>query len=178
MLKQIQQYLEKEKFECSRVGVTEQIPFDRLLVFLGLDGKKREQILEITAQEQIFNESGDKKGHVPVYYRLQFHYLFPFAIQDLALNQVGSLILFLNQMSDFPGLELNELENQISYRYIWLAKDSGVDESLILSIIGIIKLTLELFTNSLERLAQGEVSFNDLLKEVVELGKPAKPPSS
>lgn len=175
MLKKIQSFLEQEKFECSILQATDELPYDRLLIFLGLDSQKREQILEITAQEQVFKPEADaKKGQPHGYYRIQFQYLYPFAVEDTALNQVGSLILFLNQMSDFPGLELNELENQVSYRYIWLTKASGIDAPLILSIVGIIKLTLELFTASIERLAEGKATFNELLKEVIEIAQPTK----
>lgn len=172
MLKQIQGILEKEKFECSIIQATEKHPQDRLLIFLGLDAKKREQILEITAQQQVFQpdtstDTSSSKG----YFRIQFQHLFPFSVDDMALNQVGSLILFLNHMSDFPGLDLDELDSQVSYRYVWLAKATGIDAPLVISLVGNVKLTLELFAPSLERLASGETTFNALLQEVIQIAK-------
>ncbi|MBA3723227.1 MAG: hypothetical protein H0W88_12615 [Parachlamydiaceae bacterium] len=172
MLKQIQIILDQEKFECSLINATEESPQDHLIIFLGTDGKNREKILEITAQEQILNP--EKKPSARTYYRIQFKYLFPFQVKDEAFNQVAGLVLFLNQQVDFPGLELNELENMISYRYVWLTKGGSVDSMLVLSIIGIIRLLLELFSESLERLAEGQATFNELLEEIIQMAQGAK----
>lgn len=161
----IENFLEKEEFDCTRIPSSLELPYERLLVFIGLDYEKREQILEIVAQEQLQISDQEK------YYRIQFQLSFPFKVENLALNQVGSLILFLNQLVDFPGLELHELNNQVVYRYVWLAKKSGIDSKLITSIVGIVMLLLELFTPSIERLAQGNTTFNELLEEVIKIAK-------
>lgn len=169
MLRHIQSLLEKEQLECSLVNGTEQSPTDHLLVFLGVDpNTNQEQILEITAQEQAL-DTKPTKSHSKEYFRIQFHYFFPFPIDDLALNQVGSLLHFLNQTLDFPGLELNELENRISYRYVWLTKGNHIDSTLLICIISVIKFILTLFSGSIERLATGKTTFNELLKEIIEI---------
>lgn len=173
VLEQIEKFLEKEQFDCSLVNSSEDVPYDRLLVFLGLDYEKREQILEIIAQEQL-TDPLVKSSPEESYYRIQFQIPLSFKVEDLALNQVASLILFLNQLVDFPGLELHELNNQVIYRYVWLTKGSGIDSKLIISITGIIMLLLELFTASIERLALGKSTFNELLEEVIKIAKSHK----
>lgn len=170
MLKQIKALLDQEKYESSIIKGGKDLPFyDRLLVFIGIDSKKRERILEISSQEQILHP--EQKSSPKGYFRIQFQYFFLFAVEDTAMNQVANLLLFLNQQIDFPGLELNEVENKISYRYVWLTKGNGIDHVLILSIVGIIRLLLDLFTDTLERVAEGKTTFNELLEEIVQMAQ-------
>ncbi len=169
MLNHIQAILEQEKFSCVLYPATEQPSPARLLVFLGNDYKKREQILEITSQEQQLHKNLTEYPSLTPYHRLQFRILFPFEVKEAALNQVASLILFLNQLLDLPGLELNELNNQVSYRYVWLVKEEGIDAKLVLSLVGTILLIMELFTQMIEYLADGTTTFNELLEEVIKV---------
>lgn len=177
MLKEIQAILEKEQFESAFMEENNEIPLSRVLVFLGVDSKKRERIVEITAKEQVLQDkkpSTNKGAENPTYFFIQYEYSFPFTVDDLALSQVSSLLLFLNQLSDFPGFELNELDNEVYFRYVWIVKKSGVDSKLVASIIGNILLHIELFSLSIERLAKGEVTFNDLLKDVLKMTQQAE----
>jgi hypothetical protein len=178
MLKQIQSILDKEKFESTLLHASKEgFPYDRILLFLGTDSKKREQLLEITAQEQILksSEQTSPADHpAKKYFRTQFRHVFPFSVEEMALGQIASLIAFLNQTSDFPGFELNELNNEVSFRYVWLTKGSAVDTTLIVSMIGIIQMVLTLFGQSIERVANGGTTFNELLKEVINMTDEAK----
>lgn len=164
MLKQIQDILEQHTMNCSFRSIKDPSPVEQLLVFLGKDFKEREQILEILSEEQPLGKPHE-------YYRIQFYFKFPFQVQDQAFSQVASLLHFINQLLDFPGLNLDELHNEISYRYVWLTKINKIDSKLIMSIIGIILFILELFTQPIERVALGTITFNDLLQELVDLPK-------
>lgn len=168
MLKTIQQQLEQAHVNCAYYEPTTEIPFDRILVLLGQDNQQREQIVEITAQEQSLNFENTSPASTPVY-RIQFQLLFPFTVEDLATSQMASLLLFINRLLDFPGLELDELDNQIYYRYVWLTKKQKIDVALILSILGIIVLVLQLFTPAIEAIANGTSTFNELLEEIIKL---------
>lgn len=172
MLKQIFSILESNNIEASIVKTTSpDIIHERLMVFLGIDSKNREQILEITTQEQILTpeKTQPHTSSQKDYYRIQFLYKFPFDCKDEALNQAGNLLHFLNQTADFPGLELNELENKISFRYVWLTKTEAIDSFIIVSLIGVIQLIVALFSESIEKVASGEKSYNELLQEVISL---------
>lgn len=166
-LNRLKELLE-ESFDCSLAASTATTPMDRLLLSLGLDGKKREQILEIIATQQQAPPELALPSSVTLPYRLQFRFLLPFEVQSLAMNQVASLLLFLNQMLDLPGFELNELEGQVIYRYIWVTQMENIDRLSLLSIIGSIMLTLALFTETIESVAEGKLSFNELLAQIVE----------
>ena len=177
MLKQLQSILNDEKFISSLIESSdEESSQDHILIFLGTDMKQREQILEITAQEQIAvgdSSSASKESRIKKangkYFRIQFEHVFPFTVENLALNQVASFILFLNQLIDFPGFQLDELEGQTSFRYVWLTKQDTTDSFLIANIIGIIHAFITFFNQSIERLATGSATFNELLEEVVKL---------
>lgn len=169
VLENIKSILEKEEFTCSISSATAEIPVERLTVFLGLDVKKRERILEIMAlQQQALPEfSSPKKDTLP--YRLHFRVPLPFKIKDLNMNQVASLLLFLNQFIDLPGFELDELNGQVIYRYVWIIKPDVIDAPLIMSIMGSVLLNLSLFSETIESLASGEMTFTELLAQIIQL---------
>lgn len=174
VLEDLKRLLEKEEFDCVFASATEQFPFDRLVVLLGLDPKERERTLEIVAgQQQVSPEFIlPQSSNLP--YRLQFRVQLPFKVQDIALNQVASLLLFLNQFIDLPGFELNELEGQVLYRYVWIIPPSAIDATLLMSIIGSILLNLGMFSDTIESLADGKMSFNDLLAQVIKMAETSK----
>jgi hypothetical protein len=175
VLKEIQKILEKEEFICSFSPATEKIPVERLLVFLNLDLKKRERMVEISAAQQQTSPDFLISQPVSLPYRLQFRLSLPFKVEDIALNQVASMLLFLNQFIDLPGFELDELNGQVIYRYVWIIKPEAIDASLIMSIMGAIMLNLSLFGETIESLAKGEMSFNDLLSHIVTLIEQTRP---
>lgn len=170
MLQEIQNQLEQAHVNCAYYSATTEVPFERILVLLGQDDQQREQIVEMTAQEQHLHLAENVQTENS-FYRIQFQLLLPFKVEDTALPQMASLILFINRLLDFPGLELDELDNQIYYRYVWLAKKHEVDVSIILSILGIILLVLQLFTPAIESIANGTSTFNELLEELIQLSE-------
>lgn len=174
MLNNLKIILEKNNYECTIIPAGKELPTDQLVIYLGIDEKNREQIASVTTTQIEFpKEFLSKEKAVP--YHLHFRVKLPFKIEDLALNQVGSLILFINQFLDLPGFELNELEGIVTYRYVWLTYDTKDAEKeqdpLLLSIIGAILLNLKLFSEMIESLAEGKLTFNDLLEQIVEMGK-------
>lgn len=175
ILKKVENFLSEEGLNAVLVPASEEVPYERILLFLGVDSKGRERFLEMTAQEQILSQSLpghhiDRKS----YHRVQFKSTLPFTIDDLALSQVGSLLHFLNGRLDFPGFELNELDNQVSFRYILLTHEEGLDFTLLSTLIGMFTLFIESFAPCIERLAEGNMTFNDLLQEIIQLGERIK----
>lgn len=173
-LKSIQLILEKNAFICSLFPANDQALFDRLTIFLGLDLKKRERILDVIAIEQPIPPEYTLPDATPLPFRIQFRTELPFHIEDIALNQVASLLLFINQFIDLPGFELDELNGKVIFRYVWIIYPTLIDATLIMSIIGSIILNLSLFSETIESLADGKTSFNDLLAQIVQLADQAK----
>lgn len=174
-LLKFQETLRKEEYDCSLVEASEEIPYERLLVFLGLDEKERERILEVTALKQEFmKELGlvePKEAHL---LRVQLQVGFPFKIQPTASAQIASLVCYLNRMVELPGFEMNEIDLQLFYRYVLMYGEKRFNETLFISIVGLIMLSIELFGSTFDKVATGEVTFNELLEQIIEIAKNTK----
>lgn len=171
VLKSIQEILEKDNFVCSILPQTESAPLEMLLVSAGLDPNQKEKVINITAIPQQLESSTASPALTERYFRIQFSTPLPFEALPSSLHETASLILFLNQLLDWPGFELNELTNKVSYRYAWLTKESNVDAYQILTIIGSLLLSIEMFGETIEQIASGRSTFNELLAGIVDFGE-------
>lgn len=174
-LKQFQKALKDEEYDCSLVEATDVIPYERLLVFLGVDDKERERILEITAlRQEFFKELIPGESHEPEFFRVQYQIGLPFKIKLDACVQVSSFICYLNRLIELPGFEMDEINLQLSYRYVLMYGEEKFNKKLFLSIVGLTLLVLELFGSSLEKVASGETTFNELLEQIVHMAQHMK----
>lgn len=167
----IKEILENRQFEAVLLSPSEQVPIERLMVSLGPDKKNRNRILEIGAVQLEVPPELVHPNAADFPYRLQFRSILPFKVEDLALTQTGSLILFLNRFIDLPAFELDELTGIVSYRYVWMMKRAYCDQTLLLSIVGASMLNLGLFADMIESLADGQRTFNDILSEVLKVAQ-------
>lgn len=160
-LETIQALLVEEKLDCALVPADEVIGYPRLLVYMGEDYRKRERAIEISVQEQYMKD-------LPLsgYLRIQLRIVLPFIISAMTAQDVGSLLLFINQMIDLPGFELHEVEDKASYRYVLMTAPNGLNKTLLTSVMGVMMVFLDLFTETIERVAEGKSTFNELLEEV------------
>ena len=66
-----------------------------------------------------------------------------------------------------PGLELDEVNNEIRFRYVTFGKMSQPDYMGMSTIVGMILLFVELFSDSLEQVVLGKASTNELLEKAL-----------
>lgn len=171
-LKDLQIALKNENYDSHLLEPTDEFPSERLLAFIGVDYQQRERILEVTLQQQ---ELAEGMAHpIPGYVRLQFQSTLSFEVNDMASNQVASLLLFLNHLLELPGFEMSEIDSKVRYRYVLLTDSHGVDAKVCFAIIGIIILILDLFTETIEKVAIGEMSFNELLENILQTAQKIK----
>lgn len=173
-LKKFQQVLTDEKYDCSLIEISEGVPYERLLVFIGMDEKNREKILEVTALKQELFQDLEGKKHKksgPAFYRIQFQMPFLFSVKPTVGAQVSSLVCYLNRLIELPGFDLDEINLKLSYRYVLLYGEEGFNKKLFTSIVGLVMLQTELFASSLEKVATGEITFNQLLEQIIEISK-------
>lgn len=174
-LVQFQSILRDEEYDCALVDATDVVPYERLLVFLGLDEKDRERILEVTILKQELMKGMElTKSIEPDFFRIQFQIGFPFSALPETSNQITSFVCYLNRMIELPGFELNEIDLKLFYRYVLLYGEEKFNKKMFISIVGMIMLTLELFSHSLEKIAVGEMTFNALLEQIISLGEKIK----
>jgi hypothetical protein len=162
----IQKILENAHFKCSE-HIPEQLT-DGLFVFLDHDKLERERILHISCRPLQFQFPEMKSNQDEKYYNIQFLIQLPFTAQSLSANQISSLLLFINHNMEWPGFDFDEVNNKISYRYIWLMKDSAIDATLLLNIVATISLNLDLFSETIEQVALGHSTFNEILQKITK----------
>ncbi len=169
-LHHFEKILNEEEFDCSLVDATDEVPYERLLIFLGIDEKERERILEVTALKQELVKGLDLiESQEPDFFRVQFQVGFPFKIQPKFCPQVASLVCYLNRLIELPGFELNEIDLQLSYRYILMYGEGKFNKKLCIAIVGVIMLLIELFGDTLEQVALGQMTFNEILEQIVQI---------
>lgn len=140
----------------------------RLLVYLGTDQHERGVTMQVTAQElalggELFTAATDKHAFV----RLQFDVPYAFAVKDEALLDVAQFLHFLNLQIELPGFYLDQLDNRILYRYVWLCKRGKVYPQLATNIVGMAMFFQGAFESVLDRLASGQETYLSLLEELM-----------
>lgn len=172
-LENLKKMLVNEQFECSLEPELKAPPYGKILVFLGNDPLERERILEITVNHQMLGDA-QKLPAASQYCRIQFELKLPYMMKEHAGNEVASLLAFLNRMLELPGFELDEVNSRIYYRYVLLTAQGVEDKMMICGIIGAILMLLEIFSGTIEQVAEGSRSFNDLLEEMLQIAAKIK----
>lgn len=170
ILKHLEGLLNAEGMDASLISSDDESPQDRILVFLGNDQQGREQILEITAQDQELGQSlkGEISQDEPHLARVQFQVLLPFQLKAAASKDVAGLLCYLNRQMELPGLEMNEVDDSLFYRHVLLTTHENLNKTLVVSIVGIIMFILKLYSELIEKVASGKMTFNNVLEKVVE----------
>lgn len=167
LLSQIQSLLKKENYPYLHASPSENNPQERLIISLGVDQKKRELKVEVTEHSLPRLPKFETKTPEAFPSRIQFKLVLPFKVVNSSLNEISSLLHFLNQSIDIPGFELDELEGRVIYRYVWLTSPAHLDEVSVLTIFSGITLNLMLFSDNIESIAKGQTTFNDLLSDIL-----------
>lgn len=168
ILKAMEIMFQEDEFDCS-FETSEALPFGCLLVYLGTDHFDRNRVLEITAQEQ---ELGESLRETPIehkFVRVQFEVTLPFDTKDYTANEVASLQALINRMIELPGFEFDEIDSKVFYRYVLLTPKTGIEKDLVVGITGVIMLYLEMFSEMMERVAEGKNTFSEILEQTLEL---------
>ncbi|WP_075883003.1 hypothetical protein [Candidatus Protochlamydia sp. W-9] len=174
VLQRISSLLKETFFDCSYVAASEIEPFDYLIAIAETNSKEKRKMIKIMAFEQQLDPSMLKKIDKDRCFRIQFLHQLPFEVTPLAVNQIASLLLFLNQNLDWPGFELDELNNRLTYRYNWLIKESAIDTAQLTIITGNLLLSLDMFNDPIKQIADGQLTFNELLRGIAEFGHRTK----
>lgn len=172
ILSHMQQLLEEKGQTCTFMQSSKEFPHDRLLVLITVQQDKPEEMLEIVAYPQQLPAALAKKE---TYYLVQFHYQFPLKVPSAHFEQVSSSLHFFNRLLHCPGFELDELKDQMLYRYSWFIKSSGLDSLLLMQVIGSIQLSLSLFGAYIQDIAHGRKTLEDVLEQVIALAKQQSP---
>lgn len=168
LLDKLQNLLDEEDYQWTFLPASEKLAIDSLLILIGLDNQQREQKLEVIEFAQNLSMEVTPPTDMTSITRLQFKVLLPFKVDDLAINDVSAFIHFINLSIDLPGYEFNELEGQVMYRYVWITQGDNLDKNIVKNILTVINMNVVLFSEIIESLANGQMTFNELLSDIVK----------
>lgn len=145
-----------------------------LLIYLGKNQNKNEQFVELQIVEQqlpsnVQNNVSFDSG--PSYFSLQFQSVLPFEVYPLASSDLALAINFINANLELPGFEYDEANSIVRFRYIHFTNEAiseTIIKSSVIGILGVIMMTLDLFSELLEKVAHGEMSYLKILEEILE----------
>jgi len=158
VLQTLENMMKNEGIDATLFKPTEDLPYENLIVFIGADAKDRPYILNISAQAQILDPKKDSG-----IFRIPFQIKLPIKIAEFSFSQTSNLIALINRYMELPGLELNEVDHEIYYRYVLLVDEKGINKEIILGIVGIIRLILDHHVPSIESVATGLITYDQLL---------------
>jgi len=162
----VKEEIVKEGLDCMMQSL-EDSQQKNLLIYTGEDPAHRMRLIQIKVQTKETNplSKGPKREELACF---QFDAFFPFTVEDLSLEEVAQFLHFLNLQVEIPGFYLNHLDNTILYRYVLLSEGERIPYKTILALVGMAMLFQDVFSQTLERLAMGKVSFCGLMEEVQE----------
>lgn len=170
LLAYLQTLLDQKDIPCTLLEASSEVPYDRLIAVIGKNALNEEFLLEMTVYPQSFKTSSKEKEGSE-YALIQFQYIFPSQVLPSTTQQVSGSLHFFNRLLHLPGFELDELHDQVLYRYNWLVKKSGIDLFLLSQVIGNIQLCLQLFHPYIKEIIEGRSTLDNILEKIIELSQ-------
>lgn len=170
LLEKLKKQLLDEGMDCTIFEESDEIPAPKLVVYLGVDNKKREKILEVTAEEQILPANFKDFQHMQVqssFYRLQIQSFFPIQYKPKSAANVASCINLINGLLELPGLISDEVNNKICYRCVQLVSHD-LDLALFIGIVGMHRMVQDIFIELLEKIGSGEMTYFEFIDEIAK----------
>lgn len=166
-LKKLEDFLSKEEYRCILLEPTKEEVLPKLALFVGADRQGRERTIEIFLRDQYTEANVQSEKTEALYCTLQIVYVFPFRATDMTVSDTARLVAFLNRQFEIPGLEFDEVSGMLLYRHVSLLHKKNVEMTTITGMIGIIMLFLEMFSDTLEQVATGVMTTNEILEMAV-----------
>ena len=139
--------LEQVKEELEESGYTAHVTDLLLLVSLGKDQKDRDQILEI---------STDDDGV------MRFFTVLPFEVKEEVFDDMARLVLMINKVALLPCFGMSETDKCVTFHTVHF----DVTPDRLLFIISSIIYLFEIFSQKCEEIANGSINLAKMLELV------------
>lgn len=166
----INEFLEKQEMDCHLIPQNEEIPSDILFVTMGVDEKGRDLLMQISLAEEDFSESFelfDLEKSSPKRYVIHVFMALPFMVKDQFVGDISRLILLLNKTMRLPGFGFSEVDRMIFFSNKLMITEE-LDELMLMSLVGNVITYVDAFEEPLEVVADGRMSFSDIIKSLSE----------
>lgn len=174
LLETLGSMLKEEGMDCAILDTHNEIPC--LQVYLGEDHQGRERILEISADEQLVPASYKGIADMQVergIYRIELRTHIPIDFQPEQASNMASAINFINGLLELPGFISNEVSNDVYYRTVQISSSQEFNKTVLIGLVGMHRMALDTFSGILEKIGTGEMTFLELLDEIVRHTKVA-----
>lgn len=156
-LEQIKERLHAWGYASALLAENDERPFPVLAVPLELDAAERPRELTIT----LIPQSGIDQQLV------QWQARFPFQVLPGAAADVARLVAMINAHIEVPGIQYDEVEGELSYRYTLLDAGENTSPLLLSTTLGHCLVVLDFYGGVLETVATGKRGFIDVVEQVV-----------
>ncbi len=172
-LNNIQQTLKNEQYDTKILEITEDSLLPCLIVHLGKDKEERDRIVKIFVQEQEMGEALLPEENEPksIILSVLFELEFPFTFDPYHTPQLSSLLHFINDQHKITGFGMDEAHQKIFFRFHTLSTVEGINTKVLLSIIGIMMLYYDIHYMSIEEVANGKITFDEIAQQIIEVTK-------
>jgi len=169
ILNYINDLLEQNDLACILNEPSDDVPYEHLIVALKTPEMEKEDLLEISTHPQTFEGISTGGDPSDSYHLINFQFVLPTQMTPATFNQVSSCLHFFNRLLHCPGFELDELSDQVIYRYTWFVKKKGIDSFLLMQVIGNLHLCYQMFGRYIQEIAEGQYTLEDILEKVTAL---------
>lgn len=175
ILKDCQKILMDAQLDCALIE-REDSETAHLLIYAGETPNAKEQVLEISAQALEMGEalsSDGQEGKVTCI-RVQLDGHYPYTVVDHAMSEMAQFLHFLNLQVELPGFILDILDNRVVYRHVFLFDSEIIPWKIVLSVAGMIMFFQDAFGTTIEQVAGGKKSFQQVLEDLLRILKSQK----
>lgn len=99
---------------------------------------------------------------------IQLLVFLPFQLKKETMPDVARLLHLFNKELDIPGFGMDEASEVAFFRIMMPTLESKLDEKLMSSYLDTLQLACKTFTQPIEAIAAGAVSFDNILKKIKE----------
>ncbi|MBA2367439.1 MAG: hypothetical protein H0V82_00260 [Candidatus Protochlamydia sp.] len=171
-LEEIKILLESKLFKCEVLAPSEQMPLDQLVVSLDPDYLNQPRLLiirstprDLSVNDELIGITSEKRKYCEIHLIAGL----PFQIGESYIADTARFILLLNKGMELPGFELSEVDRLIFFRHAFVVPENDLDERILFSLVGMVQVLLEAFSESLEAVAIGKQSLRETLDQVQQM---------
>ena len=156
-------YLSSLGITAEKGETVEGIDQEQLVVPLGVDANGQERAVVIVLQEPELEEGEVEQ---PDDIRLiKFIGVMVVQVVPDASNDVARLVSFLNHMVEFPGFIYTETMHSVNFLYGLPVVGQRIQGQQLVSVIGLIGSMIDLYQETIQQIASGKISFEQLLTQ-------------
>jgi hypothetical protein len=151
----------------------ETTPFQHLIVKLTKDEKDRERALIVKLDENALTTPLDLETSKVTESFVELCAILPFEVPTESTWHILRILNFINQALVAPCFAFDEISGRIMCRYTFLKPGSTISGPTFISLVGMILLWLDVFSRSIEEIAQGKTTEEVITMQASALTKAA-----